>query len=81
MDLGSGRPGCRPRRPWRSVARYRVGVQADRDPDVLDPEELTPRQRRLQRIAAYEQSSYGQRARTVQREAKERQAVRTRELD
>jgi hypothetical protein len=56
-------------------------VQADTDETVLDPEELTPRQRRLQRIAAYEQSSYGQRARTVQREAKERASVRTRDAD
>jgi hypothetical protein len=54
-------------------------VPVDRDEIVIDPEELTPRQRRLQRIAAYEQSSYGQRARTVQREAKERASGRTRE--
>ena len=43
-----------------------------------DLDELTPRQRRLQRLDAYEKSSYGQRARTVQREAKERAAGRTR---
>jgi hypothetical protein len=54
-------------------------VPVDRDEIVIDPEELTPRERRLQRIAAYEQSSYGQRARTVQREAKERASGRTRE--
>jgi hypothetical protein len=56
-------------------------VLAEPDETVLDPEELTPRQRRLQRIAAYEQSSYGQRARTVQREAKERASGRQRPAD
>ena len=56
-------------------------MQADRSDTELDPDELTPRQRRLQRIAAYEQSSYGQRARIVQREAKERATGRTRPVD
>ena len=56
-------------------------MQADRSDTELDPDELTPRQRRLQRIAAYEQSSYGQRARIVQREAKERATGRTRPAD
>lgn len=42
------------------------------DDDHDEPDELTPRQRRLQRIEAYENSHYGQRARTVQREIKER---------
>jgi hypothetical protein len=56
-------------------------VQADRSDTELDPDELTPRQRRLQRIAAYEQSSYGQRARSVQREAPERATGRTRPAD
>jgi len=64
-----------------AAARYGVRVLAEPDETVLDPEELTPRQRRLQRIAAYEQSSYGQRARTVQREAKERAAGRQRQPD
>jgi len=45
-------------------------LEPDDDLDAL--EELTPRQRRLQRIEAYENSHYGQRARTVQRELKER---------
>jgi hypothetical protein len=50
-------------------------VQADRnDDDELI--ELTPRERRLRRIEAYESSSYGQRARIVQREANDRAAGR-----
>ena len=56
-------------------------MQADRSDTELDPDALTPRQRRLQRIAVYEQSSYGQRARIVQREAKERATGRTRPAD
>jgi hypothetical protein len=47
------------------------------DGSDTDLDELTPRQRRLQRIEAYEKSSYGQRARIVQREAKDRAAGRT----
>jgi hypothetical protein len=55
-------------------------VQADRndDDDIL---ELTQRQRRLRRIEAYENSSYGQRARIVQREANDRLAGRTQRSD
>jgi hypothetical protein len=52
-------------------------VQEDRNDDDNDLLELTPRQRRLRRIEAYEASSYGQRARIVQREANDRVAGRT----
>ena len=45
---------------------------ADRNDDDDVEELLTPRERRLQRIEAYEASHYGQRARTVQREVKQR---------
>jgi hypothetical protein len=51
-------------------------VQADRNDDDDIPE-LTQRERRLRRIAAYESSSYGQRARIVQRETNDRLAGRT----
>ena len=46
-------------------------MQADPNDDDLMPE-LTQRERRLKRLEAYEQSSYGQRARIVQREANQR---------
>lgn len=49
-----------------------MAAEQEPDDDLDEPDELTPRQRRLQRIEAYESSHYGQRARTVQREIKER---------
>lgn len=58
--------------PDRQRVRYGVRVLTDRNED--DPDELTARQRRLRRIEAYEASSYGQRARTVQRETRQRAA-------
>jgi hypothetical protein len=51
-------------------------VPADANDDEDIPE-LTQRERRLRRIAAYESSSYGQRARIVQRETNDRLAGRT----
>ena len=48
--------------------------EADHEDDDVE-ELLTPRERRLQRIEAYEASHYGQRARTVQREVKQRGRV------